>query len=486
MRPKSLAPLAAVVLGLGAFIWFVERDLPSSDERAERAKKVLAFDEDDVDSLSFLPVGGDSPLKLVRQEKTEEAPPPSASRWHLVAPLEAAADDGAVSRLLSSLADLEKKRTLEDMPPQDAGLEQPRATVTVGLGNETTTLEIGAELPGSKTMLVAVTGDGAKGNEVYVVADTLLDQLSGEVDTWRNRKLFPAQRDDIESVRLEKGPSVVLLSFGEDGAWLEEPLRDRAEESLTNQLLQALVDLQAKSFLDDEPKAVGVEAGGLVEVTLSGRDEPWRIELGSTSGPAEGGEPEGADGGAVDARVDGKPVRLSGLSEALARPPLDWRSRAVLSLPVYRIDRVEVVEGEAAGVAGAVPGAEAAASPLELSRQEGDWLRGSERVSFSSINDLLYALADLRAEDFVDGTGLDGREAALTFTLTGTDSEGAGEEQVLRLFDRSGRVLALVTGRPDALLLDSGSLQTIRSKLDEVRKAEPLPAAGDAGDEKTP
>jgi hypothetical protein len=51
MKARSLASLGALVLLLGAFIWFFERDLPGTDERAERAKRVLAFEADEITEL---------------------------------------------------------------------------------------------------------------------------------------------------------------------------------------------------------------------------------------------------------------------------------------------------------------------------------------------------------------------------------------------------------------------------------------------------
>ena len=38
MRPRTLLILLVLVLGLGAFIWFWEREMPSSEERAEQAQ----------------------------------------------------------------------------------------------------------------------------------------------------------------------------------------------------------------------------------------------------------------------------------------------------------------------------------------------------------------------------------------------------------------------------------------------------------------
>ena len=51
MRPKSLLVLTLLVAALAAFVFFYEKDLPSTDERAELAKKVLRIEEDDVDSI---------------------------------------------------------------------------------------------------------------------------------------------------------------------------------------------------------------------------------------------------------------------------------------------------------------------------------------------------------------------------------------------------------------------------------------------------
>ena len=38
MQARSLAILLATVVAFGAFIWFFERDLPSSDERMARSQ----------------------------------------------------------------------------------------------------------------------------------------------------------------------------------------------------------------------------------------------------------------------------------------------------------------------------------------------------------------------------------------------------------------------------------------------------------------
>ena len=53
MKPQTLLVLTLLLAALGAFVWFYERKLPSTDERAERAKNVLALKPADVTAVDI-------------------------------------------------------------------------------------------------------------------------------------------------------------------------------------------------------------------------------------------------------------------------------------------------------------------------------------------------------------------------------------------------------------------------------------------------
>ena len=150
MKPRTLLILLAVVLGLGAFIWFYERDLPSSEEREEQSRKVLAVEKDDIREVTLETAAGtvhlervDPPAPAAKTEETEkekeeeageeaaEAEPLVESEWRMTKPYTARAELAAVDRLLDELTNLEKSRTLEDVVPAEVGLDKPRATVRV-------------------------------------------------------------------------------------------------------------------------------------------------------------------------------------------------------------------------------------------------------------------------------------------------------------------------------------------------------------------
>ena len=131
MRGRGLLILFLVVVGLAAFIWFFERDLPSTEDRLEQARLVLPLATDEVDSV-VLEVG-DQNVELVRRGSQEEME--AGGGWALVEPLEAAADRDAVEQLLSTVAELEKVRTLGDVEAAEVGLDPPRGTLRVTMGS---------------------------------------------------------------------------------------------------------------------------------------------------------------------------------------------------------------------------------------------------------------------------------------------------------------------------------------------------------------
>ena len=139
MRPRTLLLLLAVVAALGAFIWFYERELPSSEERARLEKRVLPVEKDDVTALTL-----ESELGTVRMEKVklpakteeeeqdeDEIDTTPDTEWRILQPLKARADTFAVDGLLDALTTLEQTRVLDDVDPGQAGLDRPRRLLAV-------------------------------------------------------------------------------------------------------------------------------------------------------------------------------------------------------------------------------------------------------------------------------------------------------------------------------------------------------------------
>jgi hypothetical protein len=472
MRPRTLLVLLVIVLGLGAFIWFYERELPSSEKRAEREKRVLAdVEKEDVAAVTLQGekgtvrlerVEGPKPVKEEKEdgEEAEEEETPEVE-WRIVQPLEARADTFAVDRFLDAVITLEKTRTIEDADRKAVGLDKPRATVRLATEEGEKVLQLGAGVPTGGSLIAGVEGR----DDAYVVSDSILFELDKDPGEWRDRTIFRGDRDEVSRITLSGANGRVVLVQRPDGFWIEAPIKDRADRNLVDGLLSELTGLTAERFVDDPgplPELGLAPPRGAVEVAAEGQ-APVRIELGA---PAAAGEasPEGEMAGALAyARAGGTVFETrTRLAESANRPPADWRALGLSGLEVHDVESATIKEGNAT---------------IELTRAGTDWKRGDTTISYLPVSDLLFALTDARAERLLtpaEAKELNLANPALTVTLK---TKEAGEE-TLTLYPLTLQGLpARASGRDVVLLLPGDKLQEIRQKVKDVREAKPVEEA---------
>lgn len=460
MKPRTLLVLLVLVAGLGAFIWFHERKLPGSEELAEQGKKVVRLEADEVEALT-LEVGGQK-VRLEREAKPEaekkgdkakDEPPafPPPARWRLTEPLAAPADGAEVGRVLDSLLGLDKQRTLDEYDAAELGLAKPRAKVTFETAKGTKTLAIGAELPQSDSMVVAVEGE----KEAHVVPSFVYNDLGKQPGDWRDKSLFRGERNDIQSVRLTpaSGVSTLLAKRGEE-MWLESPVADRADREATDKLLTQISTLKATTFVDQPPPDAGLAPpSGVIEVVLKGQSAPLSIELGAPT--AEGSLSHYA-------RVGGQLVEIDAdLAPFLGKAPDAWRSLAWSGFDSWAVDQATIEDPQ---------------GKVEVVRDSGEWKRDGVEIPYTPVGDLLSAIADARAERMAlpGASSVLGARAPLTITLKGRDDKS----ETLGLYPAiDGDSPATVSGRQAVLLLPAKTVEDLHAKITAVRAAEPVPKA---------
>lgn len=472
MRPKTLLILLVVVLGLGAFVWFYERKLPSSEKRAELEKRVLQ----DVEKEDVLAVTVQSSKGTVRFERVaavekdekdgqdkkdeteggeEEEEEPPVAEWRIVQPLTARADAFAVDRLLEAVISLEKTRTLDEVDSKAVGLDRPRASVRLKTDDGERLLKLGAPVPTGGALIAGIEGEDGG----YVVADSILFDLDKDLGEWRDRTIFRGDREAVQRITLSGASGRVVLAKRPDGFWIESPVKDRADADLIDGLFSDLSGLTAERFLDNPGRPLA-ELGlappqGTVEVALQG-GSPVKIELG---GPvAAEATPEGQMAGELTyARADGPVFEArTRLAESANRTPADWRALGLSAFEVHQIESATIQEG---------------AAPISLTRAEPDWKRGDEKISYLPVSDLLVTLTDARAERLLAPAEISLGKPAVTIVLKTKD---AGEETITLYPAAQGGVPARVSGRNVVLLLPAATLSEVRAKVVEVRNATPV------------
>jgi hypothetical protein len=480
MRPRTLLILLVLVLGLGAFIWFWEREQPSSEERAEQAKKVLAFEKDEVRKVTLEVPSGKVVFERVAQEKDEkdskdekdgeEAPGEEAlgepeSEWKITAPMQARADAFAVDGLLDSLTSLEKTSTIEKADRKAQGLDKPRATVRVETEDGTRVLQIGAAVPTGGALIAALEGE----DRSYVVSDSIWTQLDREPGSWRDRQLFRASRDAIARITLTAPGGQKMVLAQQNGRFqVVSPFADRADKQVTDDLYADLSGLTAEEFVDQPqlaPAAMGLQPPQAVVEVAFQKGEPLRIELGAPASaePEPPADPT-ADptapppASAVYARVGGQLLETrTRLPQTIARPAAEWRARGLSAFEVHEIEAVTVKDSK---------------GQLRLTRAGTDWKRGEETISYMPVSDFLFALTGAQADRLLAPAeaGALG-QPVLTVEL---DAKDAGKETLTLHPARADGAPARVGGRDPVLLLPKDKLQEVLARLGDVRGAKKL------------
>ena len=447
-----------------AFIVFVERDLPTTDEREARDKKVLDIASGDVRGLAISV--GEQSVRLARQDGAD-------GEWRIVSPIDNRADATAVRALVDRLTGLETSRTIEGVDRAAAGLDAPRATITIDTDREDPVIEIGPAIPASTDMLVARAG----GEDAYQVPGDLFDLLARAPGDWRDPALFSHGRDEIARFRLAS-PHLDdrLLARRGDAWWLESPLVDRAADELVDTLTSQITGLRATRFVDREGDApydfasfglAPVEAS--VEVHLAGREDPFVLELG---GPASARDGDPADPAAAGREIfarAGDQVFVIGddLVEAMDRAPYDWRSRAWTDWQVFEIQTATFRDAEGS---------------LEIRRAGSEWLRDGEAIDYATASDALYALTEVEGEvilDRDDPTIGSLGEPMLEATLT--RENGDTETLTIHPAAEDGVAWAAAAGRDALLKIPATTADTVREALVTARTAPEIEEESETG-----
>ncbi|MCZ6508377.1 MAG: DUF4340 domain-containing protein, partial [Acidobacteria bacterium] len=415
MQARSLGILLASVLAFGAFIWFFERDLPSSDERTELGTRLFAIEAAEVVAAEI--TVGEDRIAFGRFEDADGVQG-EASDWRLTRPLQSPAENFRVDGLVRTIVDMRSSRSLTVEDPETYGLATPRGEVTLRLRNgDRLTVEVGSEVPASSNMYVRLAGD----SEVHVTENLLWSDLTRPVGEWRRAAMFPGVSGDIDSFRITGPEGTVELVRDEDGFRLAEPVSDRAAMSAVDSLVRAIAGLRATGFVDDSPDVVALgldPPGAQVEVGL-GDDESLLLEWGA----------ELEAGGGHYARIGEVIFETNAdLDPVFARGAQEWRSSAWTTIAGFEVEGVRVDDQQATST---------------LARENGAWTHDGETIEFSLVNRLLDVVTDAVADRVLpeppEDLGLG--EPLVVVTLT----TRSGSTETLRLYASDAHAGAIAT-----------------------------------------
>jgi hypothetical protein len=234
----STIVLAAVLAGLGAYIYFVDRHRPATEPNQQVFATVSA---DDIEEIEIRTAEGEH----VRARRNGDA-------WTLVDPEQADADVSELSSITSSLASLDIRRVVDE-----------EATDFSQYGLEPGRIDVGFRTRGSEQLRRIVIGDRAPAggdvyarlpgeNRVFLVASYLESTFNKDAFALRDKRVLRFARDEADGLELTAGTTA--LHFAKDGSeWrLLKPLAARADYSTVEAAVQRLASAQMHSIVASE------------------------------------------------------------------------------------------------------------------------------------------------------------------------------------------------------------------------------------------
>lgn len=439
MRSRSLMILAALVVAVGAFIFFVERHAPTTEERLERAGRVFPdLDPETVVEVDLFSEHG--PVRLVRY----------GDDWRLVEPLDYPADAAAVRGLIDAVAglDAERELSLDDVGLEAYGLDEPQLDLAlVDSDGHRFGFAVGAETPLEANRAIHLDGT----DDIVICSGGFVASLDRDVDGWRSRDVVEIFENDLAGVEITSAEDRIVVARRDQRWWLSEPVADLADRDQMQSLVSELNGLRVSEFLppDAAPAELGLEPPEYtVTLTPTGDDPAVTLEL---SAPAD-------DGSGIESLVcrrDGTDLfRIpASIRTRLAKAPVLWRSAKVWPFPTWDVTGLEIAAGD---------------ELVELQQEAGLWQSddGAE-VDAAAVRRRLTALADLEAREHdllvpptaVAGSvtlALDGDEPGPTFTFYEPIEEG-------------GHSAVTVSTRDDVMGVDTAVVENILGDLDALR-----------------
>ncbi len=439
MRPARLIALAVVVLGLGAYIYFVERHAPTTEEKKERQAKV--FPDLKQEQITAMTIEGPAGRFVLSKQSGE---------WRLDEPLADAADESAVASVLSSLANLRAERTLPlaEVNLGDYGLAPPPLSVTlVDSKGGTFNLKLGGELPFGTTRAALASGD-----QVLLVSKWVGSDLERDLFGWRSSELVRLLSSEVASLTLRTPEGQVALARG-GGTWtITEPIQDLADRERVEGVVGDLNASRIRQFVDTpgDLNALGLEPPRIT-LTVVRRDDKPPLQLGfGAERDQDGSKHVACRRGERVFWVDATAVaRLSG-------SVTQWRSPKLVALQPWAAESLKISHG---------------GQSVELRRLEGVWKAGGAEVDYGAVSRRLNTLSELQVVAFdrplpageplgsVEVKSNDGAEIEVKFFA----GAGAGEN------------LALVVGRSGALAVDGARVAELLEDPAALTRPAPTP-----------
>lgn len=435
MKGKGLLAAAIVLAALSGTLYWSNHRKPAASSVtsvAETSPKVLEIKPADV-------VG----IKISKRDGQELAlSKNNAGKWQITSPKSFAADQDAVSSLLSTLSPLNSDRLLEEKATdlKAYGLAKPAVEISVTeKNNKYEDLLLGDDTPTSSGAYVAVKGDP----RVFVIASYNKTSLDKSENDLRDKRLLTFDSEKLSRVELTAKKETIEFGRNKDQWQILKPKPMRANQAAVEELVRSLGDAKMElSATDDEKKELTAFDAGKPVATAKVTDVAGTQELQVRKNKD--------DYYAKSSGVAGVYKVLSSIGSSLDKSLDDFRNKKLFDFGFVDPEKIEIHDG---------------AKSYFLTRSGSDWWSNGTKMDESGVSTLVADIRDLAATKFPD-SGF----TTSSIELTVTSDTGKRVEKVL-IAKNGDRYIAKRENEPALYELNASAITDMQKAAADVKRA---------------
>jgi hypothetical protein len=427
MKWKTTMVLLVITAGVFAYMYFVERKAPNTQEAMRQAGNVVNFDRDKIDGI--LIQNGDEKIDMRRHD----------AKWRLETPIKDLADNSAIENLLLDLESWQKDAAIHAKEIEadknklsEFGLNKSKLRLKlIGPGAPPEIL-FGKDAALEGKMYVRFENS----KETFLVSQSVKKDIEKKPEDFRDKKLTDLIMAQVVRVVLKTPAGEMELQKKGDHWQIMKPLRARGDDQKIGDLIAQVTTARIQQFVADDRG--DLHPYGLAEprgsITLFAQDDK---SAGRTDS-AHGEQGQMLQIGSVpEKNKDQIYVRFSPrafvytlpkkVEELLNTKPDDLRDRHLVRIDANILDRLTI---DAPGKGKTV-----------LARKGENWTianKNSAPANSSEVRRLIDTLQNEQVTRFVENVasnlpkyGLDNPQLQLTFSSFASENTAetkAGEQ----------------------------------------------------------
>ena len=433
IRSLIVAALAFVVLG-GLLYWSEHRKEDNTSKvSADVPPSILKLDQSAITKLEVKKKGA-PPVLLTKAE---------SGNWQITEPKPLAADQSAVSGMLSTLSLLNSERLVEENAAdlKRYGLDQPSVEVEISeKTNQSKKLLIGDDTPTGGAVYAMLAGRP----HVYTIATFNKNSVDKGLNELRDKRLFTIDADKVSRIELRHGGQDIEFGRDKDEWQILKPKPMRADSSQVSELVQKLADARMEIPSADigDKLATSSFASGIPLATAKVTDASGtkQIEVRKNKD----------DYYAKSSMVDGVYKIGADLGHSLDKKLEDFRNKKVFDFGFDDPDQIELHNG---------------VKTYYLMRKGQDWWSNGKKMDSTSVQSLVAKFRELTASKFV--------ESGFSKPIINASvvSRGGKKTEKVSIAKSSDGYLAKLENKPSLYGLDASSVDELLKAADAVTPA---------------